>query len=75
MCIGNLTIIGSDNYVFPGQHQAIIWNNAGIMLIGPLRTNVSDILTEIHTFSLKNMSFEYVVFKIAAILSQSQRVK
>ena len=25
-----LTIIGSDNGLAPGQHQAIIWTNAGI---------------------------------------------
>ena len=32
----NLTIIGSDNGLSPGQRQAIIWTNAGILLIGPL---------------------------------------
>ena len=28
-----LTIIGSDNGLLPGRHQAIIWTNAGILLI------------------------------------------
>ena len=39
ICIGNLTIIGQDNGLSPDRHQAIIWNIAGIMLIGPLKTN------------------------------------
>ena len=32
----NLAIFGSDNGLLTGQHQAIIWTNAGILLIGPL---------------------------------------
>ena len=51
-CVGKLTIIGSDNGLSPGRHQAIIWTNAGILLIGPLGTNFSEILIEIQTFSL-----------------------
>ena len=49
------SIIGSDNVLSPGRRQAIIWTNAGILLIGPLGTNVSEILIKIHTFSLKKM--------------------
>ena len=37
------------------RHQAIIWTNSGMLLIGPLGTNFSDILSEIHTFSSKKM--------------------
>ena len=48
--VGNLTIIGADNGLSPGRRQAIIWINAGIMLIGPLGTNLSEILIEIHVF-------------------------
>ena len=55
ICIGNLTIIGSDNGLSPGRRQAIIWTNAGILLIGPLGTNFSEILTEIITFSFKKI--------------------
>ena len=55
ICIGNLTIIGSDNGLSPGRRQAIIWTNAGILLIRPLGTNFSEILIEIHTFSFKKM--------------------
>ena len=43
LCISKLTIIGSDNGLLPGQQQAIIWTNDGILLIGPLVTNFSDI--------------------------------
>ena len=39
ICVGNLTIIDSDNGLSPGRPQAIIWTNVGILLIGPLRTN------------------------------------
>ena len=55
ICVGNLTIIGSDNSLSPGRRQAIIWTNAGILLIGPLRTNFSEIQIGIQTFSYKNM--------------------
>ena len=51
----NLTIIGSDNGLSPGQRQAITWTNVGILLIGPLGTNFSEILIEIHTFSFKKI--------------------
>ena len=44
-------IIGSDNSLSPGRRQAIIWTNAGMLLIGPLGTNFNDILIEIHTYS------------------------
>ena len=55
ICVGKLTIIGSDNGLSPGRRQAIIWTNAGILLIGPLGTNFSEILIEIHIFSFKKM--------------------
>ena len=55
ICVGKLTIIGSDNGLSPQRRQAIIWTNAGILLIGPLGTNFSEILIEIQTFSLKTI--------------------
>ena len=55
ICVNKLTTIGSDNGLVPGRRQAIIWTNAGILLIGPLGTNFSEILIEIHTFSFKKM--------------------
>ena len=39
ICVSKLTSIGSDNGLLPGRRQAIIWTNAGILLIGPLGTN------------------------------------
>ena len=48
-------IIGSDNGLSPGRRQAITWTNDGILLIGPLGTNFSEILNEIHSFSFKKM--------------------
>ena len=55
ICVGDLTIIGSDNGLAPSRRQAIIWINAGIFLIQPLGTNFSEILIEILTFSFKKM--------------------
>ena len=55
ICVGNLTIISSDNGLSPGRGQAIIWTNAEILLIGPLDTNFSEILIKILTFSFKKM--------------------
>ena len=54
-CVGNLTIIGPDNGLSPGRRQAIIWTDAGILLIGPWGTNFSEILIGIQTFSFKKM--------------------
>ena len=53
--VSKLTIIGSDNSLSPDRRQAIIWTNAGLLLIGPLGTNFSEILIEILAFSLKKM--------------------
>ena len=53
MCVSKITIIGSDNGLSPGRRQAIIWINAGILLIGPLGTKFSEIYVEILTFSFE----------------------
>ena len=37
------------------RRQAITWTNAGILLIGTLGTNYSEILIESHVFSFKKM--------------------
>ena len=55
ICVSKLTIIGSDNGLAPDRRQAIIWTNVGILLIGPLGTNFSEISIEILTFSFKKM--------------------
>ena len=58
ICVSRLTITGSDNGLLPGRHQAIIWTNAGILLIWTLGTNISEILGKIHSFSFKKMNFK-----------------
>ena len=55
ICVSDLTIIGSDNGLSPGRRQAIIWTNAGLLSIEPLRTDFSENLIKIQPFSLKKM--------------------
>ena len=66
-CVSKLTIIGSDNGLSPGRRQAIIWTNDGILLIGPLATNVSVILIENSYIFFQENAFENIVWKMAAI--------
>ena len=58
ICVGKLNIIGLDNGLSPGRRQAIIWINDGTLLIGPLGTNLSEILVWIQTFSLKKCTWK-----------------
>ena len=51
ICVSKLIIIGSDNGLSPGRRQAIVWTNAGILLIGPSGTNFSEILIKLCIFS------------------------
>ena len=51
----NWVITGSDNDLSPVRHRAIIWTNAGILLIGPLGTYFSEVLIGIQTFSFKKL--------------------
>ena len=46
ICVSKLTIIGSENGLSTGRRQAIIWTNDGILLIGALGINLSEILIE-----------------------------
>ena len=64
----NYTIIGSDNGFTAGRRQAIIWTNAGILLIRPLGTNFSEIFIEIKTFSLVNLYLKVSSAKVVTIL-------
>ena len=57
----SFSIIGSDNGLSPGRRQAIIWTNAGILLIEPLGTNFTEIFNEIQTYSPTKFVFESVV--------------
>ena len=55
ICVSKLLNIGSNNGLLPGLHQAIIWTNAGILLIRTLGTNFSEIIREMQAFSFKKM--------------------
>ena len=55
ICVSKLTIIGSDNGLSHGRRQAIIWTNAGILLIWPLGTALSEMLIEIEIVSFAKM--------------------
>ena len=52
ICIGKLTVIGSDNGLLPGQRQVIIWTNAviWILLIGILETKLMKFYLEFKHF-------------------------
>ena len=58
ICVSKLTIIGSDNALSPGRRLAIIWTNAGVLLIRTLGTHFSEILSEIRAFSFKKMDLK-----------------
>ena len=75
VCVGKLTIIGSDNGLLPGRRQTIIWINPAILLIGPFGTNFSDILIEIQTFSFKKIHLKMSFAKWRPFLSRPQWVK
>ena len=55
ICVSKLTIMGSDNGLSPGRRQAIIWTNAGTLLIGSLETKFNEILIKMHTSSFNKM--------------------
>ena len=63
ICVSKSTIIGSDNGLSPGRRQAIIWTNAGILLIGPLGTKFSEISIGIQIFSFTKMRLKMLSAK------------
>ena len=69
------TIIGLENGLSPRRHQAIIWTNAGVLIIGPFGTKFQwNIYRNVYIFWQYDV-FENVVWKMAAILSRTQCVK
>ena len=56
--VSSTHLVGSDNGLLPGRRQAIIWTNAGILLIELMGTNFSEILIEIYTFSWHKMHWK-----------------
>ena len=71
ICVGNLAIIDSDNGLSPGRRQAITRTNVGILLIGPLGTNFSEMFSEIHIFSLKKIHLKMSSGKSGHFVSAS----
>ena len=69
--VGKITTISSDNGLLPDWRQAIIWTNAGILLIGPLGTNFNEILLEIYTFSFTKMHLKMSSWKWRPFVSAS----
>ena len=62
ICISKLTIISSDNGLSSDRHRAIIWTNAGILLIGPLGTSFSEILIKIQLPVIYTVSLRVDVY-------------
>ena len=55
ICFSELTPIGSDNSLLPGQHQAIIWTNVELLWMRLQGTYFNEISTKIQTFSFNKM--------------------
>ena len=72
ICVRKLTTIGSDNGLSPARRQANIWTNAGILLIGPLGTNFSEIFYPNSSIFINENALENVVCEMACILSRPQ---
>ena len=54
-CAVNWVSIDSNNGLSPVQHHAITWTNTGLLSIGPLESNFSEIWIKIHNFSFMKM--------------------
>ena len=65
ICVGNLTIISSDNDLSPGWCLAIIWTNAGILLIGRIqcRNKLRWNFNQNYNIFVQENVFESVVWK------------
>ena len=74
ICVSKLTIIGSDSGLLLVRRRAIIWTNAGILFIGSLGINFSEIFIESICF-IQHYAFEDVVRKLAEVLSRPEFVK
>ena len=74
LCVSKLTSIASDNGLSPGRRQAIIWNNAGILLIGHFRNKLQWNFNRNSNIFIQENAFESVVCETAAILSRPQWV-
>ena len=71
---GDLASVGSGNGLSPVRRQVITWTNAGLLSIGHLGTNFSEIRIEIRNISLKKMHLDMSSVKLAAMSSRGIRV-
>ena len=70
ICVGNLTIIGSDNGLSPGRRQAIIWsilNQCWIIVNWTLRNKLQWNFNRNSDIFIQENGFENVVCKMASI--------
>ena len=61
MWVSKIDVIVLDHGLSPGQHQIIIWINAGMLSIRPSRRNFNEMLIEIYTFLFKTMHLKNLV--------------
>ena len=66
--------IGSGNGLSPVWHQTITWTRAGLLTVGTLGTNFSEIWNGILLFSFKKMHLKLPSVIMAAILSRGRWV-
>ena len=62
--------IGSDNGLSPIRRQVIIKTNTGLLSIGPLGTNFSEILKQNTKLFIHENVSENIAYEMAAILSR-----
>ena len=74
ICGRKIIIIGSLNGLSSGRRQAIIWNNAGTLLIGLLRINLSDFFYRNQYIFIEENMFKNVVCETCPISSRPQCV-
>ena len=55
ICVNELNSIASENGLSPVRRQAIIWTNAGVLIMRPSWSDFNEILIEVHTFSFKKI--------------------
>ena len=71
----NRVSIGSDNDLSPIRRQAIIYTNAGLLLIGTLGTDFSEILIKVRIFLIHENLSKTIVCEMVAIWSCGRWVK
>ena len=74
LCGSKIIIIGSKTCLSSGRRRAIIWTNAGILLIRSLGIHFSEIQSKSIIF-IQDNAFENAVCQMAFVYSQPQCVK